>query len=94
MPIEEPITNGNVEVAVIVVVTLVVIWMLRQSWNAIWGRRSQAATLGREAAYADLAQQAKTALEQVSSEQRKIAAGMEELRTRMAAIEAMLREVG
>jgi hypothetical protein len=92
MPIQEP-TFGNVELMFMVVITLIVSLIVLAIWNRIAGRRARGA-VAREADYQGLAQQATTALAQVTAEQQKIAAGVEELRTRVAAIEAMLREVG
>jgi hypothetical protein len=79
--------------AITVVITLFVSLLVLFVWNRITTGRSRSAVT-REEAYHQLAQQATTALAQATAEQQKIAASMEELRTRMAAIENMLREVG
>jgi hypothetical protein len=92
MPIQEP-TIGNVEIAFVVGFTLIVSLFVLAIWNWLTRGRSRGAAT-HDMAYQDLAQQAKAALDQVTAEQRKIAAGVDELRTRVAAIEAMLREVG
>jgi hypothetical protein len=92
MPIQEP-TIGNVELAFVVGLTLIVSLVVLGVWNRITRGRSRG-PVAHEQAYQDLIQQAATALAQVREEQQKIVAGVDELRTRVAAIEAMLREVG
>jgi cell division protein FtsB len=72
--------------ALITTLIVVVVWQTFVTWRA---RMS----VEREEAYRKLADQATSALQKTAEEQEKIGEGMEELRTRVAAIERMLREV-
>ena len=69
--------------------TIVVVVLLVQAFGAYKAKMS----LAREEAYRKLAEQSTAAAQKAADEQQKIAASLEDMQTRLAAIEKILREV-
>ena len=77
--------------ALIAVIIVALIW---QIFRTAQTKTATEATFAQEEAYRTLAEQAVAAQRTIAEEQRTIAAEMAELRTRVAAMEKLLREVG
>ena len=73
----------------LVLITVVIVVVV---WQSFLTRRARM-SIEREAAYQTLAEQAAASQQKTATETQKIAEGVEELRTRIAAIEKILREV-
>ena len=76
-------------IALLVMITVVIVVVIWQSFVTKRARMS----VEREEAYRKLAEHANGAMQKTAEVQQKIAEGVDELRTRVAEIEKMLREV-
>lgn len=76
-------------IALLVMITVVIVVVIWQSFVTKRARMSVA----REEAYRKLAEQATAAQQTTANVEQKIVDGVEELRTRVAAIEKLLRDV-
>jgi uncharacterized membrane protein len=74
---------------IFVLITILIVVYILQGFATRRARMS----VEREEAYHELADQATNAMQKTAEGQEKIAAGVEDLRARVAAIEKMLREV-
>ena len=84
-------------VFVLVIAALVTVFLIVAVWQGLKVEQAKAASreaVAQDEAYRKLAEQATAAQQTIAEEQRKTAEELAALRSRVAAIETMMREVG